>query len=76
MQNVGNLLNRNWGVARSTNIANILKFEGIAADGKTPLFSFPYSDATNQVPLVNSFSPSASTFSRWAMQFGVRYLFN
>jgi hypothetical protein len=74
--NIGNLVNRNWGVARSANIANFLKFEGIGADGKTPLFSFPYSDAANQVPLVNSFSPSTSIFSRWQMQFGVRYLFN
>ncbi|HXB91299.1 MAG TPA: carboxypeptidase regulatory-like domain-containing protein [Puia sp.] len=76
LQNAGNLLNRNWGVVRTPNISNFLKFEGIAADGKTPLFSFPYADAGNQVPLVNSFAPSTSTFSRWAMQFGVRYLFN
>lgn len=74
--NVGNLLNRNWGVARAPVISNFLKFEGIAADLKTPLFSFPYADATNQVPLVNSFAPTTSIFSRWQMQFGIRYLFN
>jgi hypothetical protein len=76
IQNVGNLLNRNWGVARSTNIANFLRFEGMSADNKTPYFSFPFSDAKNYVPLVNSFSPSTAIFSRWQMQFGVRYLFN
>ena len=76
VQNAGNLLNRNWGVVRTTNSSNFLRFEGIAADGKTPLISFPYADAANQVPLVNTFSPSTTTFSRWAMQFGVRYLFN
>ena len=76
IQNVGNLLNRNWGVVRTTNINNFLRFEGMAADGTTPLFSFPYSDAKNLVPLVNSFSPSTTIFSRWQMQFGVRYLFN
>jgi Carboxypeptidase regulatory-like domain/TonB dependent receptor len=76
MTNVGNFVNRNWGVAKSANVSNFLKFEGISTDGKTPLFSFPYADATNQVPLVNSFSPSTSIFSRWQMQLGVRYLFN
>jgi hypothetical protein len=76
MLNVGNFLNRNWGVVRSANITNFLKFEGIGADLKTPLFSFPYADAPNQVPLVNSFSPSTNIFSRWQMQFGIRYLFN
>jgi Carboxypeptidase regulatory-like domain/TonB dependent receptor len=76
LTNAGNLLNRNWGVAKTTNISNFLRFEGIGADGKTPLFSFPYADAGNQVPLVNSFAPSTSTFSRWSMLFGLRYLFN
>ncbi len=76
LQNAGNLLNRNWGVVKTTNISNFLRFEGMAADGKTPLISFPYADATNQVPLVNTYSPSTTSFSRWAMQFGIRYLFN
>ena len=84
--NVGNLLNRNWGLVKSASISNFLKFEGMAADGKTPLFSFPYADANNQVPLVNSFTNNTNlvnfvngtnaTGSRWQMQFGIRYLFN
>ena len=84
--NVGNLLNKYWGIVKTPSAANFLKFEGMSADGKTPLFSFPFADATNQVPFVNSFSdntsltraPNNSTqaASRWIMQFGIRYMFN
>jgi hypothetical protein len=74
--NVGNFLNRNWGLVKTTTSTNFLRFEGIASDGKTPLFSFPFADATNQVPLVNSFTNSTSLSSRWQMQFGIRYIFN
>ena len=76
MVNVGNFLNRNWGLFKTTTISNFLKFEGLAADGKTPLFSMPFADATNQVPLVNSFANSTALGSRWQMQFGIRYIFN
>ena len=74
--NAGNFLNRNWGVAKQFTTTSPLTFEGMAADGKTPSFSFPYIDATNQVPLVNSFSNNTGIFSRWQMQFGIKYLFN
>jgi len=74
--NVGNFLNRYWGLVKTSNISNFLKFEGMAADNKTPLFSFPYADPTNLVPLVNSYSNSTSIYSRWQMQIGIRYLFN
>ena len=74
--NLGNFINRNWGVAKIPTSSNFLRFEGMKADGKTPLFSFPYADATNQVPVVNSFSFTSSTFSRYQVQFGVRYIFN
>jgi len=84
--NVGNLINRNWGLIKLPTAANFLKFEGMAADGKTPLFSMPYLDAGNQVPITNSFANNTSltnfaqgqtfTGSRWQMQFGIRYLFN
>jgi hypothetical protein len=76
MFNVGNFISRNWGVYKAYNTANFLKFEGMAADGKTPLISFPYYDATNQVPLSTNFVPSTSASSRWSAQFGVRYEFN
>jgi hypothetical protein len=76
MFNLGNFISRNWGVYKQYNLNNFLKFEGMAADGKTPLISFPYFDATNQVPLTSNFSPSTSQSSRWQAQFGVRYEFN
>ena len=74
--NVGNFLNRNWGLQKLQNTSTPLTFEGMAADGKTPLFSFPYADATNFVPLVNSYSNNTTIVSRWQMQFGIKYLFN
>jgi hypothetical protein len=76
MLNVGNFLDRNWGLVKTTTLSSILKFEGMAADNKTPLFSFPYLDPTNLVPLTNSFANSTSTGSRWQMQVGLRYMFN
>ena len=74
--NVGNLLNRNWGLVKIQNTSTPLTFEGMAADHKTPLFSFPYADATNFVPLVNSYSNNTGIVSRWQMQFGIKYMFN
>jgi hypothetical protein len=76
MFNVGNFISRNWGVYKQYNTDDFLKFEGMAADGKTPLISFPYSDPTNQVPYSTNFSPSTSASSRWSAQFGIRYEFN
>jgi hypothetical protein len=74
--NVGNFLNRQWGITKTTASTNFLRYEGLAADGKTPSFSFTYQDANNQVPYTNSFINSTSITSRWQMQFGLRYLFN
>jgi hypothetical protein len=74
--NAGNFINRYWGVVKQQTTSSPLTFEGMAADGKTPSFSFPYIDANNQVPLVNSYSDNTSIISRWQMQFGIRYLFN
>jgi len=74
--NVGNFLNKNWGIQKQQTTSTPLTFEGMGADGKTPAFSFPYIDATNQVPLVNSYSDNTGILSRWQAQFGIRYLFN
>lgn len=74
--NVGNLLNKNWGIIKTVATTNFLKFEGISPDGKTPAYSFSYADASNQIPFINSFNNSTSIVSRWQMQFGIRYLFN
>jgi hypothetical protein len=84
--NVGNLLNKYWGLVKSPVSLQPLKFEGMAADGKTPQFSFPYVDVGNKVPQVNSYNNNTNltnfangqTFygSRWQIQFGIRYMFN
>jgi outer membrane receptor protein involved in Fe transport len=84
--NFGNLLNKYWGLVKSPTQLQFLKFEGMAADNKTPQFSFPYVDAPNKVPQVNSYNNNSAltTFSqgqtfygsRWQIQFGIRYLFN
>jgi hypothetical protein len=80
--NVGNFLNRNWGLRKTYNLNNFLRYEGLAADGKTPSYSFTYLDATNQVPLTNTWTnttninASTGASSRYQMQFGIRYLFN
>jgi hypothetical protein len=84
--NVGNLLNKNWGIVKSPSATNFLKVEGFSADGKTPYISYPYADSKNQVPYVNSFVDNTAltnfannqtfTGSRWQMQFGIRYMFN
>jgi len=82
--NVGNFLNQNWGLVKQQTTSTPLTFEGMAADGKTPSYSFPYIDPTNQIPLTNSFtnntgitgSSIGNNLSRWQMQFGLRYSFN
>ncbi len=74
--NVGNLLNKYWGLVKSPVATNFLRFEGLAADGKTPSFSFTQLDAANLTPQVNSFSNSTGIGSRWQMQIGIRYMFN
>jgi len=82
MINAGNFLNKYWGLIKTPNLSSnssgyqLLKYEGLAADNKTPLYSFPYQDATNQVPYTNSFTNSTGIGSRWQMQIGIRYLFN
>lgn len=87
MLNVGNFLNKNWGVQKtfaapfnsSQNAASFLKYEGLAttgADAGKPRFSFPYLDAANQIPLTNSFTDNTNVFSRWQGQIGIRYIFN
>ena len=91
--NFGNFLNKNWGINKIPSAASgggvlnvgLLKFDKIGPDGKTPIFSFPYADATNQIPYTTSFKDNANsspsslqsgTSSFWQMQIGIRYLFN
>jgi outer membrane receptor for ferrienterochelin and colicin len=78
--NFGNLLNKNWGISRITNRTALLNFKRIETtpglNAGKPVYSFPYLDAANQIPLTSSFQNSTGQSSRWQMQIGVRYLFN
>ena len=72
--NVGNYINRDWGLIKTTTVTNFLKYEGLGADGKTPAFSFPFQTGTT--PFTQPFQNSTSIGSRWQMQIGIKYLFN
>ena len=78
--NVGNFLNKNWGLAKTTNSTTILRFEGVTPAGTTnagkPRYSFPYLDAANLIPLTSTFRDYTGLYSRWQGQIGIRYLFN
>ncbi|MEI7424414.1 MAG: carboxypeptidase regulatory-like domain-containing protein [Prolixibacteraceae bacterium] len=74
MINAGNFINRDWGVVKIPTASNVLKYEGLAADGKTPSFSFPFQTGTT--PFTQPYQNSTGISSRWQMMFGVKYLFN
>ena len=77
--NFGNLLNKNWGTFKTTNRTTILNYKRIETTGPNagkPVFSFPYLDATNLVPLTTTFQNSTSQASRYQVQMGIRYIFN
>jgi hypothetical protein len=80
--NVGNLLNRNWGLYQTTTntinsggLVTILNYKGLDANNK-PTYSFPYADKTNLIPLTNSYKTDTNQLSRWQAQIGLRYIFN
>ena len=77
--NFSNLLNRNWGILKvpnRTNLLNFLRVETAGANAGKPVFSFPYFDAANKIPLSSTFQNSTSQASRYQIQLGVRYIFN
>ncbi len=74
MINAGNFINRDWGVVKIPTATNILKYEGISADGKTPSFSLPYQTGTT--PFTQPYQNSTAITSRWQLMFGIKYLFN
>jgi len=74
MINAGNFINRDWGVVKIPTATNILKYEGLAADGKTPSFSLPFQTGTT--PFTQPYQNSTGISSRWQMMFGIKYLFN
>ncbi|MEI7830166.1 MAG: TonB-dependent receptor [Prolixibacteraceae bacterium] len=72
--NAGNFINRDWGVVKIPTATNILKYEGLSADGKTPSFSLPFQTGTT--PFTQPYQNSTGLGSRWQMMFGIKYLFN
>ena len=74
MINAGNFINRDWGLVKIPTATNILKYEGLAADGKTPSFSLPFQTGTT--PFTQPYQSSTGISSRWQMMFGIKYLFN
>jgi len=72
--NAGNFINRDWGAVKIPTATNILKYEGISADGKTPSFSLPFQSGTT--PFTQPYQNSTGISSRWQMMFGIKYLFN
>ena len=59
--NVGNLLNRNWGLYQTSfngfnnGSVAVLRYQGIDATTGRAKYSFPYLDATNLIPVTNSY---------------------
>ncbi|MBD3750573.1 MAG: TonB-dependent receptor [Sphingobacteriales bacterium] len=75
--NLGNLLNKNWGLFQTlnTSAAQPLAYKGLDVSGR-PTFSFPYANSTSKTPLTSSYVISTSPASRWQAQLGIRYIFN
>ena len=78
--NIGNLLNKNWGIYQFPYTAQPLAFQGYNAQGQ-PTFQFQYAtNPTATTPaqtLTTTFRNDVSTVaSRWQLQLGLRYLFN
>jgi len=74
--NFTNLLNKDWGVFYVPTTTAPLVLKGIDTDKVTPIYRFPFLDATKQIPQSRPYTPSSGISSRWQLQIGVRYLFN
>jgi Carboxypeptidase regulatory-like domain len=75
--NVGNLLNSNWGIVQYNNQGSILKMSNnslVVANGAVaPTFQL---NPFNSTMLTKTFANSISYSSTYAMQLGIRYIFN
>lgn len=77
--NFTNLLNKYWGILKVPNRTALLNFLRVETSGDNtgkPVYSFPYLDATNKIPLTSTFQNSTSQASRYQIQMGIRYIFN
>ncbi len=83
--NIGNLLNRNWGIYQFQYTASPLAFQNYDAQGR-PTFQYQYATApsrssagvvTPAQTLNTTYRADVTTLaSRWQMQVGIRYIFN
>jgi hypothetical protein len=74
--NFTNLISSELGIQQIPTTMTPLNFVRLDADGKTPIFTFPYLDGRNKVPFTDSFRDNVGFGSRYQIQLGVRYLFN
>lgn len=70
--NIGNFLNKKWGVRKTAANRNPLIYVGKDVMDR-PQFNFAYDN--NGQPLAKSFIDDTSLNTRWQAQFGVRYIF-
>ncbi len=70
IQNLGNLLNSNWGVRKVATTSGFYQPLSVAGfnSGGQPVFNFDPSTKS-------TFTASPDLISRWQMQFGLRYIF-
>jgi hypothetical protein len=75
--NFGNLLNKYWGIQRSSNTSSILVPTNATAltPGGTTRPTFRIATEGN-TPITYGFRDSVGFGSTWSMQFGLRYIFN
>jgi outer membrane receptor protein involved in Fe transport len=69
--NVGNLLNKMWGVQQSVTTSSPLVFKGYDANGRP---TFNLQQISGQL-VTTPFQNTLSIFSTWGLQLGVRYIF-
>ncbi len=79
--NVGNLLNKNWGLYQDSfngfsSGMSILSYKGIDPATGHAEYSFPYLNKATLTPVTTSFINDSSQLSRWQAQLGLRYIFN
>ncbi|MDF2430455.1 MAG: hypothetical protein JWP44_86 [Mucilaginibacter sp.] len=80
--NVGNLINRNWGLYQNSfngfasGSTTVLSYKGIDPATGRAMYSFPYLDKNNLIPVTKSFINDSSQGSRYQAQIGLRYIFN
>ena len=72
--NVGNLINPEWGVAKTAVQTNLLNYRGVDGAGN-PIFRMNLQSGTTELP-TESFRPITDFGQVWRGQIGIRFLFN